>query len=385
MAGEGDNSGGGGVEPAIEATPENFAAMMADPEFKGFGDDDEPANDNDKPAVAVADAPASDSDGDVEHDRGEPPGAVEESEEADEPQEFEDDEPESEETDDSDELHGLKAADVLAALRDGKVPPELLEHVQVPVKIRGEESLVSAKEAAAGYQRQVDYSRRSADLLGRESELKNAKAAFDGLLDGWSAKEKVADTVKQMRRLGLPVREIATFIAQEHVEDLNLSEEARAYKRKLRELEDKLEGQQERQDLELSGREDYELEARKKQAQGVYNAALPGALKAAGLPDSQRVRGMVTDHLRNLWSDGELTGELVQAAVQATSEELADLAGVKKQAQPAPKPKAPALPVRREGASRTAPKPQGGRSPRTVEPTIENFRAHVAKLAARRR
>lgn len=383
--GDGDagDSGGGGIEPQVEATPENFRSMMADPDFVGFGDDSEPANDNDKAVVAVADAAP---DQDVEHDRGDPPGAVDEPEEAegDELEEFDADD-EGEEVSDDDELHGLKAKDVLAALKEGKLPPELLEHLQVPVKIRGEESLVSAKEAADGYQRLSDYSRARNEVREQEAELTRAKQAFDGLLDSWTAEDKVEQTVKQMRRLGLPVKKIATYIAEDHVSELQMTPTERDLRRRLRELEDKEEAAKEAAELDQHrGKQTQQTQAQK-DAKATWDSSIEGALQAQGLKDTKRIREMAIDHLRNLW-DGKspLSERHVSDAVQATAEELAELAGTPRQAQPQgkPKPKAPALPVRRE--SGPAPKRPKGRSSRDVEPTLDNFRAHIAKLASRR-
>src|SRR6185369_7484043 len=49
--------------------------------------------------------------------------------------------------------------------------PEQLEHYRVKVKIDGQESEVSLKEAREGYQREADYRKKTQELAKERSEI----------------------------------------------------------------------------------------------------------------------------------------------------------------------------------------------------------------------
>lgn len=277
---------------------------------------------------------------------------------------------------DADLLHGLKPADVLASLKEGKIPEELLDHVMVTQKINGESVDVPAREALENGMRLVDYSRGKREVAEAREEHGRAVDAFTGLVEGWkvTTPEGIAQTRMNLELLGVPIHALAKAYADEWVQIQSMSEPERgAYEARKK---------TERENWELKNRlQTLEAKDRTREQSGKTSAIvakiekwMPVEFKAFGVDNTAVTRGMFRQHLRNLWDRSkDITQEDVRLAAKATQQDVI-LAGKLHQEQVASlaktKPKPATLPAK-PSASGGGSRANGAGS--RIKPTVDNF------------
>lgn len=95
-------------------------------------------------------------------------------------------------------IHGATARELLDAIRQGVMPPQLMEQLRIPVKVQGRDMEVSAREAANGYMRISDYTRGTMELAQQREQLDARKQQIAALFAGWDKPEGFEQGVQRM-------------------------------------------------------------------------------------------------------------------------------------------------------------------------------------------
>lgn len=82
------------------------------------------------------------------------------------------------------QLHGLSGREILEAIKAGRMPDQLAE-LPVTVKWNGQEYQVPIREAQAGYQRNLDYTRGKQEVRELQQRAQGTLDNVHGMIDGW--------------------------------------------------------------------------------------------------------------------------------------------------------------------------------------------------------
>jgi hypothetical protein len=351
--------------------------------------------DDPAPGIDPVTGRAMDGPGELPTEQGEEgePGEPAPAEAAPEPDELDPDlEAEPAEEAPAEEIYGLKQEDLLAALKEGKLPDELLEHLTVTQKHGDEEIPTTIQELRENGMRQLDYSRKSRELADARKQFQAAEQDFIGMADVWKTDEPKAraQTRRELEKLGVPLVSIAEDMIKEADWLATLTpEQQQAYEWQQQERR-KLEA--EKLELAMKQQQGQQTDAdRRRQAiQDSIGKLRPAAFKAIKLPETKASVRMFADHLGASWDrKGPITQKLVSDAAKATQQELKEL-GMQHETtgqapqQPAQRP-APAQQQRRglspRPQSRGAAGPASGRqrAPGKFKATPDNFDDWLAK------
>lgn len=293
--------------------------------------------------------------------RGTPPGATPPEEVE---QQFDDDGNPIEAAAD---LYGIPEADVLKALREGKIPEELLEHLKITRKVDGEEEEVTLSEARERNMLYADYSRKTAAAAEARKKADTALEGLNSMLTHWTNPGNAEKTLQDFRRLGIPLQAIAQRYVNEFLEDQKLPEPVRKLKQQLIERQDRLDMLERRLGMTDETRSQTQQDMAQQRNIAVFETAVPQALQQLNLPDDDMTRTVLKKHLKLIWGQaGPLTPEHVMLSAKAAREELQQMAKRYSVTAPAGAPPAarPPLPVRPAPSSaapgKGAPKRKGG-------------------------
>lgn len=389
-----DAASGSGTAAPLPATPANFRETVARNAAKMRAEASAPAPGNGAPAPAKPRAPAiSHGDGgetvhpdlgsDAEESRPRPLlqvlGAEDESEAAPEQEAEIDVEP----TDEGDpweaDLHGLKTRDVVEAIKNGEIPAELHEHIQVPVKVNGEERLVPLREAAQGYQRAVDYSRSKWQLQQDRQAHRSEVTELKTMIDGWKKSGGMRAGFKKLGLLEAFHQEAAAYGLEKYKEDQLRATNPQAYEAHQQLMKEREERERLQHELSRKPKQDNQREV-----DGFWHSVsemYPAAFKKHAIKDSRFAQQRFGAIFEAIYDEKVDLAEQVDAAAQATAEELGELAvayqksqaGQQPAANTGKRPNPSPLPGRPQGApaAGTPLKPKGG--------TPADFRALMDK------
>ncbi len=269
---------------------------------------------------------------------------------------------------------GLTQEAIMQAVKDGQVPPELMETMTIPVQINGETHNVPLAEAAKGHMRMADYSRNYQKLLDERGEFEGHRTGFDTMFDTWKDKGNADRTWREWEDLGIPVHDIAEAYANDFAAMEEMSPAQREALQRSRDTERKMRGMEaELSQMRANGTQKATSRI-VQEAQQNHKRWGPEAFQANKIhnsPDSQRI---YKGHLRTMWDETTpLTQQIVRDAAEATAQDLGEIATRYQAAQPAPPAPAPTLPVN--------PAPSGGgKSVQRGALQSNSFAAHMAWL-----
>jgi len=300
---------------APAATPGNFMDHLA------AADSGDAANDNavpDKP-IQVQDPPPEKK---VPLDPG--PPTHEEGEEDTDPGE-----PPPEDAPPPDEAAELESLRKLKQELDGYNLPESLAQKTWPVKINGQVYDVTIAELGQGYQRNADYSRKLAEVQELRQQAGNVQegarrlmADLGGTPESFIAAAKElgfyktfieAARIEGKRRLAL--RDLPVEAQQYALQLEEERMEREAWARKATRLEQEMQARRAQEPNEGQVRMKHQLEQ-----------MVPRAFAKYKISDYPLARDLFSSNLRNLYEGGELQAATVDAAAQATAEQLQDIA-----------------------------------------------------------
>lgn len=307
-------------------------------------------------------------------DPGEPPVPETPAPEPEAPVEEEEQQPEP--IGEAEELEQLRA---LKAELDGDALPAALASKTFQVKIDGRTYDVPISELAQGYQRQSDYSRKLADVKRERTEVDSVKRGAERLMQDLNDPARLIAAAKE---LGFykSLFEAARQIGRQRLALAELSPEARQYalqleeERDAREMAHRRAQQLEQRMQELQRQQPSQDESRMRHQ---LEQMVPRAFQKHKIGDYPLAREMFSQNLQNLHDGGDITAALIDAAAQATAEQLADIA------TRLPKERAangmPPMPARRAApaAAKPLPRQKGG--------TIADFASHLERLGDPRR
>lgn len=296
------------------------------------------------------------------------------------------------------DVHGVKARELLEAIKAGKVPGTLDDKLMVEVSPNGEQRVVSLGEVKKGYMRQVDYTRSQQKTAEERRSYEQFQRGWEATLEEWQG--DTSKMRKGMRRFGLggALYKVAEEIAKEEYALSQLPPELAAERRRVRALEIEAEDRAEQlQELERT-----KTDQKRRQSQERFNRQMgeftPLALSRAGLKDTPGIRQRYIAMLEPLWkaNDRRLSMEICEQAAVSAKEAMIDEAKMlqleqqggsqmpsaaqamglaPQQRQAAPQP----LPVRRAAP---APASNAARGPQTGG-TLSDFRAHLRRVGSR--
>jgi hypothetical protein len=220
-----------------------------------------------------------------------------------------------------DELRKLKA-DI-----DGDHLPETLLDKQVKVQVNGREMAVTVAEAAQGYMRTVDYSRKLNEVTQIREQGQAMQSGAKLLLQDLNAPESLLAAAKHLG-FKKSLVEAAKIIAKERLALAQLPPEARQYALQLEEERDAREYEsRERQRLQerLQEREAKEPNEEQVHMRRQLDQLVPRAFAKHKLGDYPLAQQLFSSNLQNMWT-GQVSPEVIDAAARATSEQLADIA-----------------------------------------------------------
>lgn len=283
--------------------------------------------------VSAADAAASGGEGDVVPDRSpqvqDAPAndnAAPKDPQLQEP-EIGDEPPEAEvEADVPDEMETLRA--LKAELDGGTALPESLKDRTVPVKINGHMYDVPVAELAQGYQRNSDYSKKLAEVQRFREETQQMRGGLDNFIQDLRNPQTFVSALKELD-LYEPFIAAAREEGKRRLKMQDLSPEARQYAMQL-ERERDLRSQEARR-RENAERRMQELQKQQPDQDSIrlkhqLDQLVPRALSKHKVADYPLARDLFSQNLNNLYEGGDVTAQLVDAAAQATAEQLADIA-----------------------------------------------------------
>lgn len=280
----------------------------------------------------------------------------------------------------------LGEADELEALRkwkaelEGDALPEALRDKTMPVKIDGRIYDVPVAELAQGYQRAADYSRKLREVTQIREQAQQIQQGSKNLLQDLTGSGE--SLLKAAQHLGFykTLVDAARIIGKQRLALQQLPPEAQQYalqlederlareatERRMRDYEEQLQRVQQQQPSEDAVRIRHQLDQ-----------LVPRAFAKHKLGDYPLARDLFKSNLENLY-EGDVTPEVVDAAAQATAEQLADIASRLPQGKPANSNGA--LPPRRAAPAAAKPVQNG----RKQGGTFSDFRAHLDRLDGNR-
>lgn len=345
------------MEPAATvSTPTNFADHLAAQDSGASANDnavpDHSPQVNDEPAKAPVDpnAPLDPADEDT--------GPIEEP------------------ADGPDEVAELEQLRQLKAELDGDALPATLATKTFPVKIDGRTYDVPVAELAQGYQRNADYSRKMAEVKQIAKRAEQVEAGATRLLEDLNNGERLLRASKEMGFYKALV-EAARTIGRQRLALQELSPEARQYALQLEE---------ERDARELATRRAQQLEQQMREAQAQQpnqeaqhlrhqlEQMVPRAFAKHKIGDYPLARDLFGSNLQNLHEGGELTAATIDAAAQATAEQLQDIAARLPKEQRVQNANGQPIPARRTATAPGRPiqRQKGG--------TVSDFSTHLDRL-----
>ena len=222
-------------------------------------------------------------------------------------------------------IHGMKADDILKALRDGVVPDELLDKLRVKLKINGEEVPATLAEYREGAMRLSEYSRSRQKLATDRREFEQAQNGFVQMVDTW--KQDIGSARRDLEMLGVPLEKLARVIAEEHVQMEQMTPGERQLHEQNRELRRQHERMMAQMQAATTGAEQTRGDSARRELAERIGRFRPVAFAGAKIPDSPTARTMFVNHLGALWDAGtELTQDMCDMAARATAEELTHMA-----------------------------------------------------------
>lgn len=278
----------------------------------------------------------------------------------------------------SEQIHGLDGDAILSAIKEGRLPDELLDKLTITQRINGEDVPVTIKEARENGMRLSDYSRSKNELRAERDKFEGAQQDFVSMVKSWKVNtpdQRFNTRMMLERWMGSDVfMDIVRDVADEHLKVEAMGPagkeaffEARRVKQEL--AQERWRAQQlERRSEQATRQQGQETFA--KRVNTMRDAAFAKHKIDMSAPTDQLFRA----NLRGLW-DGrsDVTQELADQAAQATLEDLARLrAQLAESAATADKAKAgakrqlPAKPAPRGGAS-------GGATTRPKRGSIADF------------
>lgn len=324
MAGEDTPGGAAGFRAALVNAP--APAGTGDPPATSEADlvpgDDVPAVD-DPPVEPDADPP------DVDPEPGDDPPEVDEDDppEDDPDQEIDDDDPDRQPEPEPDplveEMHGTTAGQILEAIRSGSLPTELLE-LPVTVKIDGREKQVPVSEAVQGYQRQSDYTRKTAEASGKVREAEANVTGMQRMLSGWKADKTGAGLRLGLRRMGMADQFFAAAesLANEMDAIGKLEPGARVHALEAKLLREKEEDRAWQAERQQKNEQTFAQRERQATVQRTLEEHTPAALAKYGLKETPNVGKWFAERISMLATDGSVTPEIIDQAAKETAEEL---------------------------------------------------------------
>jgi hypothetical protein len=336
------NNGGGGQQ--FGTTSSNFRADMArqdsaasqQPQVPNAGRSMQtPANDNgalqnDPSGNPLADQILADDD-----------GAIPEVEQAQEAYDETEEQPAADPLDEVmfDDGNGktLKMRDVLESLKNGVVPAELHDKIQLEVDVNGQPRVMSVSELRKGYLREADYTKKAQQVAELRRENEQWTAEFNRRMQMANDDPSGREFQKQMRRMGMGQAffRAAQQLSVEMDRILKLPPHEQEREWKLKQLEEERAELLERQAMN----EESEQAKRKRQAKERLDRTLaeftPIAFERAGklarTPYNERVFRANLAALRE-HPGQEITLDLCTRAAVATMEQLGDEARENQQA-----------------------------------------------------
>lgn len=266
-----------------------------------------------------------------------------------------------------------------AELDEGYSLPESLAQKTWPVKINGQVYDVPIAELGQGYQRNADYSRKLAEVQQMREQATNVQAGAQRLIADLSGNPEAF--LQAAKELGFykTFLEAARAEGKKRLALRELPVEAQQYAMQLEE---------ERMEREVLARKTARLE-QEMQAQRAQEPnqdqirirhqleqMVPRAFAKHKLGDYPLARDLFTSNLRNLYEGGELQPGTVDAAAQATAEQLADIAQRLPKTRPANTNGG--LPARRAAPAAGAP------VARRASGTSSDFAEHLERLSGGR-
>jgi len=334
-------------------TPSSFADHIAAQDSGGGGDDNAVP---DRP-VQIQDAPEPASDNAAEG--GEP--EVDAEAPAEEPGE-------------ADELEQLRL--LKAELDEGDSLPESLRNKTHPVKINGLTYDVPISELAEGYQRNADYSRKLREVTQMREQAQAVRSGAERLLQDLNNPQTLLAAARQLNFYPALV-EAAREIGKQRLKLMELPPEAQQYALRLeeaqlaREVAERRAAQHEEQLRRAQQSQPSEDQVRIRHQ---LDQMVPRAFTKHKLGDYPLARDLFTSNLQTLYEGGELTAKTVDAAAQATAEQLADIAQRLPQGRPANTNGQPLSPRRATPAANGKPVQRKGSG------THADFRTHLDRL-----
>lgn len=261
--------------------------------------------------------------------------------------------------------------------------PEALHQKTVQVKIDGRVYDVPIAELAQGYQRASDYSRKMREVSEIRSHVEQIQGGAQRLMqDLTTSGESLLGAAKQLGFYKALV-DAAKIIGRQRIAMQQLSPDAQQYALQLEEISMAHEAAQRRaQQLEERMRSFQQQQPDEAQMHMRHqlDQLVPRAFTKHKLGDYPLARDLFKSNLENLYDGGELTAALVDAAAQATAEQLADIAQRLPQGRPANGNGngngAQPLPPRRAAPANGKPTANG----RKQGGTSSDFRAHLDRL-----
>lgn len=326
-----DNAGGGDAGGAEGDEPAPFMDALNDDTWPDGG------GDGDTPDVPEDAFPVLEDDSE-----GEGQEASEETAEGDEPR-----------TTADPEIHGLKQSEVLKAIKEGTLPAELAKAVKVAVKINGEESHVSAAEAAKGYQRLSDYSRKMAEARQVRNEAQDTIDNVGQMFERWKDPSQLKAGIK---RLGLwdAFHQLAYEYAKEQYQEEKLRQENPHLYEVRQELKREREAREQLEAKLNAPKPDAKRQQKIEEFTRQVQPLITSAFERLQINDSPMARQAFRAAFNEFYDPSADLTEVVDNAAQATAEYLSDLAAKHQAANP-PKDQPPKPPSPRSGAAPAAP------------------------------
>ena len=288
------------------------------------------------------------------------PAAEPEAETEAAPEETPEPDPEGEEAPAADpleeQIHGMSARDILAAIKEGKLPDALWDALKAELIDGEDREERPLKDFRAGAMMAKNYTRKSMALAeerksnaAEKQALESEREELYGMVRSWKDPAKLKRAAKSM---GLPLEQVAIMWAEEFDRRSKLPPEVLAemdaleareiaYEKEARELRAKERKLRELQQGGLQAETQKEADA----YTGFIIGHLPKAFAAVGIQTTPQTEAVILRKFQEclgvFWPEKTApTKEIIQQAAQATAE-LLGLSG-RPLAAPAPAPKSPA-------------------------------------------
>lgn len=225
-----------------------------------------------------------------------------------------------------DELEPLRA--LKEELDAGPGLPESLRDRTVAVKINGHMYDVPVAELAQGYQRNADYSRKLGEVKQLEKSVQQTQQGIRTFLNDLRNPETFVEALKELD-LYDPFIAAARAEGRRRLQLRELSPDAQQYalqlerERDLRVRQERRAKQLEAQTNELRSQQPNPDQVRLKNQ---LDQLVPRAFAKHKVGDYALAHELFGKNLDTFYEGGEMTAAIVDAAAQATAEQLADIA-----------------------------------------------------------